>query len=301
MIRDALGGHLRVDPKEGFLPRDILSLRRLLRRGGDEGGRRPWGKALHDPGGLAVVAEWVDPPRGGASPFDGGDALGLARILVDAGVQAFAVGTECWATSNDPRRIAALRSAHDRPVLRLDWVLDEIDVAMSRLWGADAILLHPSILGAEVARIVGLARAFDLETLAVVGDQRDLEVAFACGAGGAVVHGWPYAGRRVDPSLPPRLGWQVPAPFPALLGAGVDGPEEAIQARGWGYDGISTSAALVVRSAGDRALAAALAREAKRPGGLTLPHPLHLRLKALMAPGPRGPRFGDLEPPVSPT
>lgn len=293
IVRDAVAGNLRAEPSAPFMPEDLAALRAMLRRGGAEGGRRPIEAISKD--GLTVVAEWLDPPRGRATPFHGPEPSEAVAACVAGGVSAFAVGTDAFFDVAHPRRLRWVRSRVDRPVVRVDIVIDEIDVALSRLRGADAVLLHPSLLRGHCARVRSWCRDFDVAPVAVVHGQSDLEIALASGVDAVLVHGWPFPEDRRPPGVAEPLIWQVPAAFPVWVGAGVPDVEAATAVRRAGADGLWGAAPFAGVGRGDRALERVIAAERAKKGGISLPSPTTLLTEAMRIQEQRGPRCFDAE------
>ena len=72
--------------------------------------------------------------------------------------------------------LIAARAAVDLPVLRKDFILDPWQVYESRAMGADCILLILAALtDTEARELETLARDLDMDVLAEVHDQRELE------------------------------------------------------------------------------------------------------------------------------
>lgn len=293
IVRDAVAGNLRAEPDAAFLPEDIAVLKAILRRGGAEGGRRPIAAVSKE--GLTVVAEWLDPPRGRATPFVGPEPAEAVAACVGGGVSAFAVGTDHFFDAAHPRRLRWVRSRCDRPVVRVDVVIDEIDVAISRLRGADAVLLHPSLLRGQCARVRSWCRDFDVAPIAVVQSQSDLEVALASGVDAVLIHGWPFREDKRPPRIAEPLIWQVPAAFPVWVGAGVPDVEAATTVRRAGADGLWGAVPFAGVGRGDRALERVIAAERSKRGGMSLPSPTLLLTEAMRIQEPRGPRCFDGE------
>ena len=76
-----------------------------------------------------------------------------------------------------------LKEAVSLPILRKDFIIDEIQVRESFLYGADAILLIARILSKEeLKELIALSKELGLTPLTEVHDRDDLEKAVDCGA-----------------------------------------------------------------------------------------------------------------------
>lgn len=140
---------------------------------------RGFGQALKDrtaQGRFALIAEIKKAsPSGGLirEPFD---PPGLARAYKAGGATCLSVLTEGPNFQGSDRHLIAARSAVDLPVLRKDFILDPWQVFESRAMGADCILLIMAALSNELAReLEETARALDLDVIAEVHDERELD------------------------------------------------------------------------------------------------------------------------------
>jgi indole-3-glycerol phosphate synthase len=112
-----------------------------------------------------VLRADFDPTAVGASYARGGAAC--LSVLTD--VQFFQGAPEYL---DDARRASGL------PALRKDFIIDEYQVAQSRLWGADACLLIVAALApAQLLELESAARELGMAVLVEVHDAKELEVA----------------------------------------------------------------------------------------------------------------------------
>ncbi len=72
------------------------------------------------------------------------------------------------------------RGATELPILRKDFLLEPWEIAQSKYWGADAILLIAAILNQEsLERMITQARKCDLEVLLEIHDHEELQQVLA--------------------------------------------------------------------------------------------------------------------------
>jgi indole-3-glycerol phosphate synthase len=100
------------------------------------------------------------------------DPLKIGQIYEEAGAAAISLLTDKRFFRGDLRHLPGLKKATSLPILRKDFIVDEIQVRESFLWGADAILL--------IARI--LSQRLGMAALTEVHDRNDLSKAIECGA-----------------------------------------------------------------------------------------------------------------------
>lgn len=141
------------NPEEFSDRRDRHSLHAVL---GRRGGRN------------AIISEikFASPSRGNIR--DEIDPALLAANLTRAGCAALSVLTEPYFFNGRPEFIPAIRSGVGVPILRKDFIIDERQLAESRVLGADAVLLIAGVLHDNLTDMVDAALAHGLEPLVEV-------------------------------------------------------------------------------------------------------------------------------------
>ncbi len=130
---------------------------------------------LRPPGVIAEIKK-SSPSHGVIS--EDFDHRKIAREYEIGGASALSVLTDRQYFEGDPAYIADVREITALPVLRKDFILDEIQVVESRELQADAILLIVRAMDhAQLARLHTLAHSLGLAALVEVHDESDLEVA----------------------------------------------------------------------------------------------------------------------------
>ncbi|TMA23028.1 MAG: hypothetical protein E6J62_21355 [Deltaproteobacteria bacterium] len=109
------------------------------------------------------------------------DCESIARALDEAEVGALALSAEDPAV--DLPRLASIAKASTIPLLRVDLLLEEFQIHESRAAGADAVLLHASLLpGDSLARLCGTARATHMDACVVCTSREEMDRAVAARA-----------------------------------------------------------------------------------------------------------------------
>lgn len=111
------------------------------------------------------------------------DPADIAAIYEAGGASCISVLTDEAYFKGALRYMAEARKAVGIPVLRKDFIIDEIQIEQAYEWGADAILLIAAILDDdELVRFRNLAGDFGLCALCEVHDESELKRVFDSGA-----------------------------------------------------------------------------------------------------------------------
>ncbi|MDA8419394.1 MAG: indole-3-glycerol phosphate synthase TrpC, partial [Desulfobacteraceae bacterium] len=123
-----------------------LKARGLVAPAGEIPGPRGFRRALLDYLGVAVIAEAkkASPSKGLICPNF--DPAAIARDYAAGGAQAISVLTDGPYFQGSLAYIPLVRAAVNLPVLRKEFIIDEIQLREAALFGADAILLIAAIL-----------------------------------------------------------------------------------------------------------------------------------------------------------
>ena len=175
----------------------------------------------------AIIAE-IKP----ASPAHGRireveDHGALARELAGAGACALSVLTEPAFFGGAPDRLVQVRPAVGVPLLRKDFIVDERQLAETRLLGGDAVLLIARVLGDRLGEFVGLASDLGLEPLVEVQTGREAELALATDAVMIGVNNRDLGTLRIDLSTTAQLGPRLRAEGRTVIAmSGVTSPAD---------------------------------------------------------------------------
>lgn len=125
----------------------------------------------------------------------------------------------------------------DIPVLRKDFIVDQWQVAESKAFGADVILLIAACLTPEQVRsFAGYAKSIGLETILEV--HNEAELGHCCDDITMVgVNNRDLKTFSVNTNLSLELLDKIPAGKPAIAESGIDSTETLLQLRNAGYRG----------------------------------------------------------------
>lgn len=147
------------------------------------GPRRSLRDALLRRGPVALIAEIKR--RSPSRPLirEDFDPPAMARAYQAGGAAALSVLTDETFFGGALSDMQAAREACDLPLLRKDFIIDEVQLPQARAYGADAILLIASALDdATLATLMKACTRWDLEYLLEVHDMAEFERALALGA-----------------------------------------------------------------------------------------------------------------------
>lgn len=195
---------------------------------------RPFGAALHGPI-VGVIAEVKRRSPSAGEIRTGLDPVVLAAAYARGGAVAISVLTDpvhFGGSLDDLRRVAATVPI---PVLRKDFILDELQILEAREAGASAVLLIARALDTVGLRLLARAAAgLGLGTLIEVHTEAELDAALAVEPTAVGVNSRDLATFAVDLGVAERLLGAVPAAVPAVGESGIEarGDVERLAAAG---------------------------------------------------------------------
>jgi len=111
------------------------------------------------------------------------DPISIGRIYENAGAAAISLLTDKRFFQGDLKHLPRLKQAISLPILRKDFIIDEIQVREAFFYGADAVLLIARLLSqGQLAEYIDLCRELGMAPLTEVHSRHDLEKAVAGGA-----------------------------------------------------------------------------------------------------------------------
>ena len=179
-MRDDILARICADKREEVARRrDATPLEELRQLAAQAEKPRGFGRALMDASAAAragLITEIKKASPSGGLIREDFDPAALARAYERGGAACLSVLTDEKYFQGTAAHFKAARAAVQLPVLRKDFILDAWQVYESRAMGADCILLILAALEDEQAReLETLARALDMDVLAEVHDEAELE------------------------------------------------------------------------------------------------------------------------------
>jgi indole-3-glycerol phosphate synthase len=231
--------------------REIETLRpqaaELHRRALERKNSRGFAAALHrSDGGTAVIAEVkkASPSAGIIAPSF--EPVTVAKSYEGGGADAISVLTDEPFFQGKLEYLSAVRADVRLPLLRKDFILDEIQITESAAAGADAILLIVAAL--EQQQLIALREAatgYQLDALVEVHTEEDLERALAAGAKVIGINNRNLATFEVDLAVTEQLSEAVPDDVVLISESGIKSANDVARLKACGVDAILVGEALM--------------------------------------------------------
>jgi indole-3-glycerol phosphate synthase len=207
---------------------------------------RDFKAAISVPGRINLIAEIKF-----ASPSAGlihgkTDPCPIGRIYGDAGAAAISLLTDKEFFNGGLDNLPLLKKAVSIPILRKDFIIDEIQVRESYYYGADAILLIARILSMERLKdLIGLCREMRLTPLTEVHDMEDLDKAIECGAEVIGINNRDLDTFEVNTDTTFTLAPMMPENCIVVSESGINNPGDIIKLKGTGINAVLVGSALM--------------------------------------------------------
>jgi indole-3-glycerol phosphate synthase len=183
---------------------------------------RGFRQALISFSGVALIAEAkkASPSKGLICPDF--DPKKIARNYQQAGAQAMSVLTDEKFFQGSLDFIPLVRQQVNLPILRKDFIIDEIQIKQAALYGADAILLIAAILDPYQLRdFRQAAQGRGMDVLVEVHDEKELETTMNSGADLVGINNRNLKDFSVDLETTFRLKKEIPAEIPLVSESGI--------------------------------------------------------------------------------
>ena len=207
---------------------------------------RDFAAALAAPGRLSIIAEHKRrSPSAGAIREDL-ELPDVVKAYERGGAAALSVLTERHRFGGSTQDLELARRTSGLPILRKDFIVDEIQVLEALAHGADAILLIVAALPAPaLIALHRAAREHGLAVLTEVHDARELETALESGAEIIGINNRDLTTLNVDLARTPELLARIPAGHTTVAESGYRSAEQLSELREAGLDAVLIGEALM--------------------------------------------------------
>jgi len=195
---------------------------------------------------LTVIAEVKKAsPSAGTISHDF-DPVAIAEAYAEAGADALSILTDEKYFQGHLSFLAKIRERVDLPILRKDFIIDEVQIFESVVAGADAILLIVGALEQErLLQLLDVAGNYQLDVLVEVHDLEEMERALETGARIIGINNRNLRTFEVDLATTERLSEEVGPDRILVSESGIYSGTDTKRIRSWGADAILVGEALM--------------------------------------------------------
>jgi indole-3-glycerol phosphate synthase len=197
---------------------------------------------------LGVIAEIKKASPSAGVIAESFDPIEIAKNYERGGANAISVLTDTKFFQGKLQDLADVRRAVSVPLLRKDFILDEIQVAESAANGADAILLIVAALDQkELLDLFDAAATYRLDALVEVHTREELNHALGAGAKIIGINNRNLATFDVDLAVTEELCREVPDEIVLVCESGIKTLQDVARVKACGADAILVGEALMRR------------------------------------------------------
>jgi indole-3-glycerol phosphate synthase len=198
------------------------------------------------PGELALVAEIKKASPSAGVIVEAFDPLAIAKNYARAGVEAISVLTDEQFFQGHLDYLQLIRDAVPQPLLRKDFILDEVQIMEAAAAGADAILLIVAALDQErLAALLEAAALYQLDALVEVHTLAELDRALETDARIIGINNRNLATFEVDLGVTEKLSEEVPQEIVLVSESGIRTAEDLARIKVSGVDAVLIGEALM--------------------------------------------------------
>ncbi len=216
----------------------------------------------NDSGEMALIAEVKKASPSAGVIVESFDPVAIAKNYARAGAEAVSVLTDERFFQGHLNHLQVIREAVSTPLLRKDFVLDEVQIAQASAAGADAILLIVAALERDqLEELLAAAAVYHLDVLVEVHTLRELDRALEADAQVIGINNRNLATFEVDLAVTEELSEEVPAGVILVSESGIKTAEDLARVKACGVDAVLIGEALMRAQSGS--LDALLPRDGK--------------------------------------
>ena len=194
-------------------------------------------KFLLEPGRSGIIAEYKRKSPSGGLLNVRNSVEEVTKGYAESGASAVSILTDKRFFGGSCDDIIKVRDLYNIPILRKDFIIDEIQVIESKAAGADAILLIASLLGKkEILSLASLSRSLGMEVLFEIHSLSELdkinEYINIVG-----VNNRNLDTLKTDVRLSVAMADKIPEEFLRISESGISDPRTVRELRDSGYNG----------------------------------------------------------------
>lgn len=208
---------------------------------------RSFSFALKRPGRVGLISEIKFASPSAGQIREQTDPIQIGRLYEEVGAAAISFLTEKKFFKGDIGQMPRLKKAVSIPVLRKDFILDEIQISESYQYGADAILLIARILEMDqLERLHTCAQRLGLAVLMEIHDRNDLEKALRCKAEIIGINNRDLDTFHVDLNRTRDLAPLVPEDKILVCESGIRYSDDVTSLKGLGVDAVLVGSSIMM-------------------------------------------------------
>jgi indole-3-glycerol phosphate synthase len=202
-------------------------------------------------GELALIAEIKKASPSAGVIAEAFDPVAVAKNYARAGAEAISVLTDRQFFQGALDHLSSVRAAVPVPLLRKDFILDEVQIIESAAAGADAILLIVAALEQQqLQELLAVAATYQMDALVEVHTLGELERALETEAEIIGINNRDLSTFEIDLSVTERLSEQVPVEIVLVSESGIRTAEDLARIKGCGVDAVLIGEALMRAQSG---------------------------------------------------
>jgi indole-3-glycerol phosphate synthase len=207
---------------------------------------RGFRKAIESGRPLALIAELKRASPSAGIIREDFDPASIAREYEKGGASCLSVLTDEQFFQGSLEDLRQARGASSLPVLRKDFILDDIQVTEARAWGADSILLIVACLEEpQLALMLNKARALGMDVLVEVHTEKELKMALSVGADMIGINNRDLRTFEVSLETTQRLASMVPEDVVLVAESGIGNRADCEKMKRCGVDAVLVGEALM--------------------------------------------------------
>lgn len=199
-----------------------------------------------DAGHLALIAEIKKASPSAGVIVESFDPIAIAKNYERVGAEAISVLTDTQFFQGRLEYLAQVREVVSLPLLRKDFVIDELQIIEAAAAGADAILLIVAALDqARLEHLLAVAATYQLDALVEVHSLPELDRALETDAEIIGINNRNLATFAVDLSVTETLSEQVPSGIVLVSESGIKTAADLSRIRACGVNAVLIGEALM--------------------------------------------------------
>ena len=202
----------------------------LIDRAMEQTPPRGFAKALTarvDMGENGLICELKRKSPSAGEILSGADPVEIAREYEAGGAACLSILTDFPSFGGSLADLEAIRASVELPLLRKDFMIDPIQVAQARAFGADAVLIIMAAVSDELAQdLENTAREQGMDALIEVHNEAELERALTLSSPLLGINNRDLTAMTTDLSVTAHLAPLIPADKHLIAESGVRTPED---------------------------------------------------------------------------